>query len=89
MENNNEKITLVNDEGLEIEFDVVAGINYNEEFYLIMCPNNLEDVEDDEAFVFKYIEYEDGDVEYEYVDDDETLDAVFKIYEELIEEEEN
>lgn len=89
MENNNEKITLVNDEGLEIEFDVVAGINYNEDFYLIMCPNNLEDVEDDEAFVFKYIEYENGDVEYEYVDDDETLDAVFKIYEELIEEEEN
>ncbi len=89
MENSNDKITLVNDEGLEIEFDVVAGINYNEEFYLIMCPNNLEDVEEDEAFVFKYIEYEDGDVEYEYVDDDETLDEVFKLYEKLIEEEEN
>lgn len=89
MENSNDKITLVNEEGLEIEFDVVAGINYNEEFYLIMCPNNLEDVEEDEAFVFKYIEYEDGDVEYEYVDDDETLDEVFKLYEKLIEEEEN
>lgn len=91
MEKNNafeDNITLVNDEGKEIEFEQIAGINYKDDFYLILSPIELEGVEDDEAFVFKYTEFEDGDAEYEFIDDEEILNAVFEIYEKLLDEEE-
>lgn len=91
MEKNNafeDNITLVNDEGKEIEFEQIAGINYKDDFYLILSPIGLEGVEDDEAFVFKYTEFEDGDAEYEFIDDEEILNAVFEIYEKLLDEEE-
>lgn len=82
------KLTLVNDEGEEVEFDVIAGINYKDDFYLILLPTSIPNAPEDEAFVFKYTEYEDGDAEYEFIDDDEILDGVFKIYEQLLNDEE-
>ena len=63
----------MNDEGEEVEFDVIAGINYKDDFYLILLPTSIPNAPEDEAFVFKCTEYEDGDAEYEFIDDDEIL----------------
>ena len=55
---------------------------------MILLPTSIPNAPEDEAFVFKCTEYEDGDAEYEFIDDDEILDGVFKIYEQLLKDEE-
>ena len=83
-----DKLTLINGDGEEVEFDVAAGINYEDDFYLILVPTNLPDAPDNEAYIFKYIEKENDDPDYELIVDNDIIDGVFEIYTKLLEEDE-
>lgn len=80
-------ITLIDEEGNEVDFEEIAGIAIDDKFYLIVVPTELpEGMGEDEALVFE-VSGEEGNESFDMVEDEEILDAVFKEYERLIEEE--
>ena len=80
-------ITLLTDEGKKVDFIEIAGIAYKGHFYAIMQPEELfENMEDDEAFVFRVTRGRDGEDRYEMETDDEIIDAIFDEYNKLYDE---
>ena len=80
-------ITLTDDEGNDVDFEEIAGIEIDARFYHILVPVELpEGMGEDEALVFE-VSGEEGDENFEMVVDDAILDAVFAEYERLISEE--
>lgn len=88
-EENDYLVTLVSDDGEEIEFEEIAGINYNDGYYYLLVPTKPKEGEEDVVYVFKYEGDDDGSGDYYFVDDDETIDAVFDIYNKLVEDDED
>ncbi len=85
-ENNEDPITLYDEENREIEFDQVAVIPLNEKIYVILKPiTEIEGVADDEALVFVIEEVEDEDT-LVLVDDEQIIDLVFDEYYKLLDE---
>lgn len=91
LENEEENIiTLVSDDGEEVDFIEIAGIAYKDDFYLILQPAELpEGMSEDEALVFKVTLNEDGSNGFDIETDDEIIDAVFEEYNKLLAEEED
>ena len=85
-ENNEDPITLYDEENREIEFDQVAVIPLNEKIYVILKPiTEIEGVADDEALVFVIEEIEDEDT-LVLVDNEQIIDLVFDEYYKLLDE---
>ena len=82
----NDNIVLYGEDGEEFEFEQVAVIPMDEKLYFILRPVDMEDLDEDEAFVFELIETED-EASIDLVEDDETVDRVFAIYNDLLDEE--
>lgn len=87
-ENNTDPITLYNEAGEAVSFEQIAIIPQNEQVYVILRPVlPMEGLGEDEALVFVVTEV--GDEEgLVLVDDDDIIDAVFEVYERLLEESE-
>jgi uncharacterized protein YrzB (UPF0473 family) len=69
-----EFITMVDEQGNELEFEFLDYVSYKGDNYAVML---IKDDNDGQAYIFKVT----GDVnseEYEYMDDDELCDAVFE-----------
>ena len=80
-------VTLTNADGEEIDFVEIAGIAHNGNFYAILQPIELlEGMDDDEALVFKVTRDANGEDHFEIELDDEIIDAVFKEYNRLLDE---
>lgn len=78
-------VTLIADDGEEIDFIEVAGIAYRGNFYAVLQPVELlEGMEQDEALVFKVTRGKDGDDKFEIELDDAIIDAVFEEYNKLL-----
>lgn len=76
-----ETITLYDEKGNPVEFYEVACVEYQGEFYALMCPKEpMEDLADDEALIFKVKEVDEEDVSFEQVMDEDVLQAVFNEY---------
>ena len=74
-------VTLLTDEGEEIEFIEVAVVVCHEETYSILQPIDLFDgMEEDEALVFKVGKDENGEDRFEMIVDDKLIDEVFDEY---------
>ena len=74
-------VTLLTDDGEEIDFIEVAVVNYKNENYSILQPIELfEGMAEDEALVFKIGVAENGEDRFEMVTDDELIDLVFAEY---------
>lgn len=83
---NEDRITLINPMGEEIEFEEIAGIALNGKFYLILQPVKLlYDMNEDEALVFEVSEASD-EQNFNIVLEDEIIDEVFKEYYRLLSE---
>ena len=84
---NDDIVTLLSDDGEEIDFIEVAGIAYRGSFYAVLQPVELLDgMEDDEALVFKVTRGKDGEDKFEIELDDAVIDAVFEEYNRLLDE---
>lgn len=80
-------ITLMTDDGEEVEFLEVAGIAYKDAFYAILQPVELlEGMEEDEALVFKVTLDENGEDNFSLEMDDEIIDGVFEEYNRLLDQ---
>ena len=80
-------ITLIDEDGKEVDFEEIAGIAIDDKFYLILVPVDLpEGMGEDEALVFE-VSGEEGNESFDIVEDEEIINAVFKEYERLLEEE--
>lgn len=89
-ENNFDPIVLADDKGGSYNFEQVAIIPLDNETYAILKPiDKMDDVEDDEAFVFKLIKNEEGEARLVIEDDDEIGEKVFEEYYKLLDEEES
>jgi len=90
-ENNTDPIVLFNEKGEEIAFEQIALIPKKGKTYVILQPiEPMDGVGEDEALVFAIEEPKDKD-EQEYltlVTDVDVIDAVFKVYDALVDEEE-
>lgn len=83
---NNQNVILFNENDEAVEFEQVALIPYEKNLYAILKPVELIDgIESDEAVVFLLVE-EDNDIYLDVIDDDDTVDAIFEIYNKLFEE---
>ena len=86
-ENCNDNITLFDEDGVATEFEQIAVIPIEDELYFILRPIDIEELDEDEAFVFQLIETDEEDT-IDLVEDDEIIDRVFEIYNSLLDEEE-
>ena len=90
-DNNVDPIVLYNEKGEEISFEQIALIPLEERIFAILKPmEKTEGVGEDEALVFEVVEGEtEEDEEYlNLVSDMKIIDEVFKVYDKLIDEEE-
>lgn len=77
MKNDVDKITLFDEEGKEIEFDVVVKFDIEEKEYVIVSP---VDAEDDVAIALKIVKDENGEDAFETVDNEAEFDMVQEAY---------
>ena len=81
-------ITLMLDGGKEVECDILAIFEVNEQFYVALLPQTpIEGYEEEEYFLYRYAS--DGEnVELSDIETDEEWEAVEDKFEELLDEEE-
>ena len=77
MKQNNQKITLTGENGVSIDFNIAAFIEYGGYQYAVLKPlDNKLGLDQDEAVVFRIENGNSFELEY----DDEVIDAVANIY---------
>ena len=80
-------VTLVTDQGEEVDFDVIASIALDEKLYFIMQPVELiDDMTEDDCLVFEVSPVNDEEDKFDLVTDDKIIDAVFAEYNKLLTE---
>ncbi|MBQ3589697.1 MAG: DUF1292 domain-containing protein [Clostridia bacterium] len=85
-ENNFDNVKLQDEDGNEFEFEQVALVDYEGEYYVILDPvTKIEGIGEDEVYVFMIDENEDGLV---LVEDIDVVQGVFNVYYEMLEDEE-
>ncbi len=83
---NFDKIYLNDNSGKEIEFEQVATVDYDANYYAILYPlTKIEGLGENEALVFLIDEENDCLV---YVEEDEIANAVFEVYLSSLDEDE-
>lgn len=83
-ENNDEKIYVKDNDGKEIEFEQVAVVDFEENYYAVLKPTGkIQGVGDDEVLTFLIDEDKDQLV---YVEDERVIDGVYAEFCEMLEE---
>lgn len=86
-EDNDDPITVYDENDKPVRFDQVAIIPFKEKLYAILKPiDEMEGVEDDEVIVFLIEETEDGDAELVIETDESTAMKVYDEYLKLLDE---
>ena len=83
----NDFVTLIDEDGNEVEFEHIDTVEYNGVTYLAFIPAEISIEEDAEVVIMQIVE-ENGEELLEAVEDDEIADAVFDIVMERAEAEE-
>ena len=80
-----EKITLQTDTGEAVDFYVLEETRINGMNYLLVTDSEVE--EDGECYILKDVsKAEDSEAVYEFVENDDEMDYLFKIFTELMED---
>ena len=86
MSNEEKKIILVTDDGGAVDFYVLEETRINGMSYLLVT-DAADDDEEGECYILKDLsESDDADALYEFVEDDNEIDYLFKIFSELLED---
>jgi uncharacterized protein YrzB (UPF0473 family) len=83
MENEVDKITLLDEDGKEKEFDVVTKLDIEQNEYVIVIPS---DGDEEEAVALKIIKDEEGNEVLVSIEDENEFDMVAEAYETLFSE---
>ena len=82
-----EKITFVTDDNESVDFYVVEETRVNGVNYILVTESDNEDDDDAEAYILKDTSNaEESEAAYEFVENDDELDGVSKIFAELLED---
>ncbi len=85
----NDPIILYDENDNQVEFEQIALIPLEDKLYAILKPaKKMEGVADDEAIVFNFQEDEEKDPILVVEENDKTIDQVFEVYNQLLDEEE-
>ena len=76
-ENEDALITLVDDEGNEVEFEFLDVVEYEGEEYIVLIEN---DEDADEVVILKISPIDDNTEEYVSIDDEDLLQKLFDIF---------
>lgn len=85
MENQENIISLMDDKGNEVDFEVIVTLSFKKKDYAILMPL---DVEEDFAYIFRIDSDEKGEEVLVPIEDDDEFDEVREEYERLMQEEE-
>ncbi|WXR61829.1 DUF1292 domain-containing protein [Peptostreptococcaceae bacterium AGR-M142] len=83
MNENENIVALVDENGEETRFEVVMTLTANDRDYAILLP--IEEEDDEQAYIFR-IEGEEEDPKLMPIETDEEYEAVLKEYEEIMKE---
>ena len=78
-------ITLTDEDGSDLDFYILEQTELGGETYLLVTDSG-EDEEEAEALILREIVTENGEAVYESVEDETTLEALSKLFEELLED---
>jgi uncharacterized protein YrzB (UPF0473 family) len=82
MENEMENvITLIDDEGNEIECEIIDAFEYDDKEYVVLLPGDEED-----PFMLRVDKDENGEEVFAMIEDDDEFDEVSEAYNGLLEE---
>lgn len=82
MENEMENIiTLIDDEGNEIECEIIDAFEYGDKEYVVLLPDDEED-----PFMLRVDKDENGEEVFAMIEDDDEFDEVSEAYNGLLEE---
>ena len=76
----NDFVTLIDEEGNEVEFEHIDTVEYEGTTYLAFIPAELPVEEDAEVVIMQIVE-EDGEEQLQEVEDDALLDQLAEIFE--------
>lgn len=86
MEEQNTIITLVDEEGNEVEFDLVATFDYEKKRYAALFPlEAVQNVADDEVVILEIVKTAEGEV-FQPIENEILLDEVFNEFLEILDE---
>ena len=86
MEEQNTLITLIDENGREVEFDLVATFDYEKKRYAALIPlDDIDNVNDDEIVILEIVKTADGE-QYLPIQNDILLDEVFNEFLEILDE---
>ena len=87
MDEMSNKVVLNDEDGNEVEFELLDLVEYNGEEYVVMLPCD-ETADDGMVVILKLEQTDDEDLEsYVAVEDEQTLNAVFEIFKERFKDE--
>ena len=75
----NDFVTLIDEDGNEVEFENIDTVEYEGVTYLAFIPAELSVEEDAEVVIMQVVTDENGEELLEGVEDDDIADAVFNI----------
>ena len=75
----NDFVTLIDEDGNEVEFEYIDTVEYEGVTYLAFIPAELSVEEDAEVVIMQVVTDENGEELLEGVEDDDIADAVFNI----------
>ena len=75
----NDFVTLIDEDGNEVEFEHIDTVEYEGVTYLAFIPAELSVEEDSEVVIMQVVTDENGEELLEGVEDDDIADAVFNI----------
>ena len=75
----NDFVTLIDEDGNEVEFEHIDTVEYEGVTYLAFIPAELSVEEDAEVVIMQVVTDENGEELLEGVEDDDIVDAVFNI----------
>ena len=75
----NDFVTLIDEDGNEVEFEHIDTVEYEGVTYLAFIPAELSVEEDAEVVIMQVVTDENGEELLEGVEDDDLADAVFNI----------
>lgn len=78
-------ITLSLDDDTELDCIVLSIFTVNDKDYIALQPIEGQD-EDDNVFLYRYIDHEDGDPELLNIEDDDEFEAVGDAFDEMLDE---
>ena len=86
MEEQNTLVTLIDEQGKEVEFDLVATFDYEKKRYAALIPlDDVDSVNEDEILILEIVKTADGEI-YRPIENDILLDEVFNEFLEILDE---